>query len=240
MVFWALFHLMWNGPVKPAPVPAPLMGLSHEAWDILLKKHVDEEGMVDYRGFKKDSAALNAYLDMLATHLPGPQTGREERLAYYINLYNAATVKLILDHYPLKSIRDIGHPWDKKWIPLGGELLSLGHIEHKILRKMGEPRIHFAINCASYSCPKLLNEAFTVARLEAQLEMATTSFIRDTTRNHIGTDALELSQIFQWYKADFTEGGSLIEYIRPYAPNPINPDAKISYRKYDWSLNENR
>lgn len=230
----------------PAKVPCFTTGVEqvtvkegeHTKWDVLLKKHVDASGLVDYKGFLKDVAALNSYLNDLSGMPPAESASREEKLAYYINLYNAATVKLILDHYPIESIKDIKSPWDTKWIPLDGKLLSLGEIEHDILRKMDEPRIHFAINCASYSCPALLNFAFEPATLNTQLEQATIGFIRDTTRNKIAKGSLELSQIFQWYKRDFTGHGSLREYIDGYSDIDIDSNARISYLKYDWSLNE--
>lgn len=212
----------------------------HTSWELLLKKYVADDGLVDYNNFRQDSSQLRQYLELLAAHAPDSKTAREEQLAYYINLYNAATVKLILDHYPVASIKDIRKPWDTHWIGLGTEQVSLGHIEHEILRKMNEPRIHFAINCASFSCPKLLNEAYTAEKLEQQLEQVTREFIRDPTRNRIRAEQLQLSQLFNWYKKDFTEQGSLLDYIAPYTESIIRPDARVSYLKYDWSLNETR
>lgn len=210
----------------------------HAQWDRLLKKYVDKNGLVDYKGFMADSTSLNAYLNQLTTHIPNPSADKREQLAYYINLYNAATVKLVLDHYPLHSIKDIRNPWDRKWIPVGGNLRSLGYLEHQILRKMDEPRIHFAINCASYSCPKLLNQAYTAKGLEAQLDNASRDFILDSARNRIGSDKLELSQLFNWYKKDFTRNASLIAFLAPYVQIPIHATAKISFLTYDWNLNE--
>jgi hypothetical protein len=209
----------------------------HEAWDVLLHKYVDTNGQVDYKGFVSDSTALNAYLNILMKNVPGTSATGQEQLAYYINLYNAATIKMILNNYPVKSIRDIKDPWGREWIPVQGNLRSLGYLEHQVLRKMDEPRIHFAINCASNSCPKLANTAYTEALLESQLEEAARGFIRDTTRNRLGTERLQLSQLFRWYKKDFTKDGPLTAYIAKYAPIPVNPGAKISYLKYDWNLN---
>ena len=119
-------------------------------------------------------------------------------------------------------------------------MVSLGDIEHQILRKMEEPRIHFAINCASYSCPKLLNEAYTASQLEFQLQKATKGFISDSSRNQISSEKLHLSNIFKWYKKDFTQQGSVINYIQPYIAINIPTDAEINYLKYDWSLNERK
>ncbi len=215
-----------------------LQWADHSAWDSLLNRYVDVLGNVDYKSFSSDRGSLDDYLDDLAGKEPPESIGKNERLAYYINLYNAATVQLILDNYPLKSIKDIISPWDKKMVKMGGRMVSLGEIEHTILRKMGEPRIHFAINCASSSCPKLMNRAFTADKMESQLQEATEGFIRDSAKNHISKTSLQLSRIFNWYKKDFTEDGSLIDYLNKFAGTTISPNAKITYLEYDWSLND--
>ncbi len=212
--------------------------VDHAAWDTLLQKHVDAEGNVDYKGFAKDRTALADYLKVLGQFPIADDADKNERLAYYINLYNAGTIQLILENYPLTSIKDISRPWGKNVIPIGDDMYSLGAIEHKILRKMNEPRIHFAINCASYSCPKLLNEAYTANKIDAQLEQTTKNFINDPKRNTIETDKVTLSKIFNWFKKDFTKNGSLLEYVDRYAKTTIDKNAKINYRNYDWSLNE--
>ncbi|WP_067034399.1 DUF547 domain-containing protein [Allomuricauda sp. CP2A] len=211
---------------------------SHSVWNMLLQRYVDENGNVSYSGFKQDGAQLSAYLDHLAQHPPSQTWSKEDALAYYINLYNAATVKLIVDHYPVESIKDIPNRWGKKWIQVGNSTLSLDYIEHQILREMNEPRIHFAINCASYSCPKLLNEAFTAKKMEQLLSKVTMDFVNDPTKNRFENDEAQLSKIFKWYKGDFTKDVSLLEYINPYLKNPVNKDADIDYLDYDWSLND--
>jgi hypothetical protein len=212
--------------------------LDHSNWDNLLKKHVDNLGNVDYKGFTKDITALQTYLDYLGKNSPADGASKPEKLAYYINLYNAVTVKLILDNYPTKSIKDIKNPWGKNSVQIGNENISLGDLEHKILRKMDEPRIHFAINCASYSCPKLLNTAFNAHNLEKLLEQSTIDFINDPKRNIITKEKASLSEIFNWYKKDFTKNGSLIDYINLYASQKLTANTKISYLNYNWALNE--
>ncbi|WP_394750313.1 DUF547 domain-containing protein [Spongiimicrobium salis] len=225
--------------VQATESPKEIKAIDHGPWNSLLKKYVNDQGNVDYKGFAQDADALNAYLTTLAQNVPEESAPKNEKLAYYINLYNAATVKLIIDNYPTTSIKRIKSPWGKKIVPIGNEKVSLGDIEHKILRKMNEPRIHFAINCASFSCPKLVNKAFTAAQMEQQLEAASIDFVNDTTRNIITADKAQLSEIFKWYKKDFTEKGtSLKDYINKYAKTTISPKAKVSYLKYDWSLNE--
>jgi hypothetical protein len=212
----------------------------HDSWNILVKEYVQKNGNVDYEGFKGKEAELKKYLAYLAGFDPSASWSQNEKLAYYINLYNAGTVALILEYYPVESIKDISRPWGQNRIKVGEKTLSLGDIEHKILRKMNEPRIHFAINCASYSCPKLLNEAYTPDKMEMQLQAATFNFINDRSKNRITENSLELSAIFKWYKSDFTEKRSLITYLQPYTKISINKGAKISYLSYDWRLNEGK
>nr|WP_299343054.1 DUF547 domain-containing protein [Allomuricauda sp.] len=211
--------------------------LDHSLWNDLLKEHVDFEGNVDYKGFKKDQR-LTEYLEFLAKNAPQKNWSKNEKLAYYINLYNAATVKLIVDHYPVESIKDIPNRWKKEWIRVGDEVTSLNDIEHKVLRKMDEPRIHFAINCASYSCPKLLNSAFTSDNMERLLSKTAVDFVNDPKRNRFQKESAEVSRIFKWFKSDFTKNTSLLEFINTYLDNPIAKNADIDYLEYDWSLNE--
>lgn len=212
--------------------------IDHKQWNDLLQKHVSAKGNVDYKGFKKDAAALQSYLDLLAKNLPEKSWSKNAVLAYWINAYNAYTVKLILDNYPVKSIKKIDNPWDKEFFTLGTKKYSLGEIEHKILRKMNEPRIHFAINCASYSCPNLLNEAYTENNLQSQLESAAKSFINDKTKNSITANKIEISSIFDWFTGDFKKGVTLIDFLNKYSTVKIDKNAKISYKEYNWNLNE--
>lgn len=223
--------------------------MNHQEWDALLHKNVDTDGNVNYRGFAKDSLKLNTYLDTLAAHPPDAEVwSADEQLTYWINAYNAFTVQLILKHYPLKSIKDIGStiqvpfvnsPWDIKFIEIGDEKLDLNNIEHSILRKnFNEPRIHFAINCASISCPKLRAEAYTADKMERQLQEQTEAFINDPKRNKIGKDQVEISKIFSWFKGDFTKKGSLIDFVNKYSKVKIDENAEIDYLDYNWSLNE--
>lgn len=211
----------------------------HSAWDHLLQRYVRPDGTVDYPGFAGDRASLEAYLKDMSTHAPDPGWTRNRLLAYFINLYNALTVKLIVDHYPLKSIRDLADPWGRVLIALDGRAFSLDEIEHKVLRPMGEPRIHFAINCASRSCPALQRRAFTEDALEAQLEAATRAFINDPAHNRIGPRSASLSRLFSWYRGDFEKAaGSLPAFLNPYLAPPLEPDCRIRFLRYDWKLNQ--
>lgn len=212
--------------------------IDHKQWNDLLQKHVSSKGNVDYKGFKKDAAPLQSYLNVLAKNLPEKSWSKNAILAYWINAYNAYTVKLILDNYPVKSIKKIDNPWDKEFFTLGNKKYSLGEIEHKILRKMNEPRIHFAINCASFSCPNLANEAYIETELEKQLETAAKSFVNDKTKNTIAPDKIEISSIFDWFSGDFKTKGTLIDFLNKYSSLKINKSAKIKYKEYNWNLNE--
>ncbi|MGM5469513.1 DUF547 domain-containing protein [Flavobacteriaceae bacterium LMO-SS05] len=212
--------------------------IDHSSWDKLLKKYVADNGDVNYKSFKNDAKTLYNYINYLATKVPSKNWSKQEKLAYFINVYNANTIKLIIDNYPTKSIKDISRPWAKDRIKIGEDNFSLSDIEHNILRKMDEPRIHFAINCASASCPKLLNTAYTSENVEFLLDKAARDFIGDQKKNKLSENRVQLSMIFNWYKSDFTNNGSLIDYINPYSSVKINPKASIDYLDYDWNLNE--
>ena len=217
----------------------------HTTWDMLLSRHVDEKGMVNYLGFREDITEFNLYLDSLSFFPPPIIDRTEESLAYWINAYNAFTVKLILDHYPVTSIKEIGgnvtminSPWDIKFFKIGGVDFDLNTIEHVILRDIFlEERIHFAINCASISCPVLRGEAYRGEKIEAQLEEQASIFINDRDRNIIDGSKVRLSRIFDWFNVDFTRKGDLIEYLNRYSSIPIDTNAEIEYLVYDWNLN---
>jgi hypothetical protein len=215
------------------------VNVDHSQWDKLLKKHVNNKGLVDYKGFKNDRQALNSYLEKLSSYNPDNNWSVQELLAYYINLYNAYTVDLILNNYPVKSIKDISGAWTKGIVPVGGTDLSLGGIENGILRKMDDPRIHFAINCASISCPKLLDEAYTAAKINEQLDQATREFI-NSDKNEISASNPKVSSIFDWYKKDYEVNGKqdVIGFINQYSTTKINSSATLQYKNYDWNLNE--
>ena len=245
-----LFFLLLSSCGSSSPQQAGTEPVSHEIFDQLLKRNVTPEGWVRYEGFDKDRAELKKYLDLLQKNAPNDAWSESEKLAYWINAYNAFTIELVLQHYPVESIKDIGSkiqipfvntPWDIKFIKIGGNELDLNNIEHSILRKeFDEPRIHFAINCASYSCPVLRNEAYTAGKLEEQLEEQAFAFINDPRRNDISSSSARLSKIFDWFSGDFTKKRALWEYLNQYANTPLNETTKIEYLEYDWALNDAR
>lgn len=213
--------------------------LDHGIWDQILLINVSEDGKVDYKGFMRDSAELYKYFNYLSDNPPAENWSKEEKLAYWINAYNAYTIKLIIDNYPLKSIKDIKNPWDRQFFKINGVLHSLSELEHKILRKLEEPRIHFAINCASFSCPIVWNRAFTATNVDNALETLTRNFINDPQRNTITEEVVEVSKIFSWFKKDFkVDGEDAKSFINKYAKVKIDKQKKKGYKKYDWSLNE--
>jgi len=213
-------------------------GFNHGVFNSLLKKHVSEKGNVDYPGFKADYKKLKSYFSELNQNVPEDSWTKNETLAYWINAYNAFTIDLILKNYPLNSIKDIKDPWDQRLWKLGNKWYNLNEIEHEILRKMDEPRIHFAIVCASFSCPKLQNEAFVASQMEAQLTKATKEFLADSDRNSITSDSIEISKIFQWFAKDFKENGSLIDFLNTYTEVEISDNAKKRFKDYNWDLND--
>ena len=208
----------------------------------LLQKHVDDKGNVNYANFKKDESKLGEYISYLQKTSPQKDWSDNKTKAFWINAYNAYTLKLILDRYPLKSILNIKKKGKDAWsIPfanVGGKKYTLNQIEHEILRKdFDDPRIHVGVNCASGSCPLLSNIAFTETNLDAELERLMKLFINDPNRNKITEKKVYLSRIFDWYKGDFTKKGSLIDYLNKYSTIKINKKAKVRYLEYDWNLN---
>ena len=232
-----------------AAAPAGAFDHSHQRWTSQLRLFV-HGGEVDYAAWKQDQAQLDDYLRELVrvTRDEFASFSREQKLALWINAYNAYTVRLILDHYPLSSIRSIGllpgAAFRRAFIPLLGEKLTLNEIENR-LRQMGEPRIHFAIVCASKSCPKLRREAYRADVLDRQLDEAARAFLRDPTKNRWdkASRTLKLSSIFNWFSEDFTRpAGSLQAYVARYLDPGVRAamesgPVRIEFLDYDWSLN---
>ena len=249
---------------------------SHAAWTALLKKHVvlldgGKASQVRYAGFAQDRAALNSYLQSLSGVKQAEFDGwsKAQRAAFLINAYNAFTVEKILTRYPdIRSIWDFGrifgNPFKDRFFKLLGSKASLDHIEHETLRKPGaydEPRVHFAVNCASIGCPMLREEAYVAERLDAQLEEQAVRFLSDRSRNRYSAESarLEVSKIFDWFKEDWTSAYRGIEgrtdpvrsreqyfarYASPLADRPEHRKllqehkAELRFLDYDWSLND--
>lgn len=251
------------------PAAAQAFDHSHAAWSALLKKHVrvlrgGQAAQLRFAGMVADRAALQAYLAALAA-VGAPafaSFSRPQQMALLINAYNAATVELVLGRYPgLRSIKDLGNllrsPWKQDFVKLLGGTRSLDEIEHGMLRAPGrydDPRIHFAVNCASVGCPPLREEAFVAERLDAQLDEQAARFMADRSRNRwsVADQRLEVSKIFDWYGADFRAGhrsiGSLEAFLARHADvladAPADREriraqrAPVVFLPYDWALND--
>lgn len=232
----------------------------HNQWDQLLKKNLvtlnsGSATQVNYAAMKRDQVELKSYLKAMSevsvatfdSWLPSQQ------LAFLINAYNAWTVELILTKYPdLDSIKDLGSifssPWKKEFIPLLGKTLSLDDIEQDLIRgHFDEPRIHFAVNCASIGCPALRAEAYLSDKLDVQLEEATNLFLADSSRNRLKGNELQVSKIFDWYQSDFEKQQTLATFLVNYAnalnlseeqqQQVIDGKIEIEFLDYNWSLN---
>ena len=211
----------------------------HGALDDLLRRCVDGEGFVDYAGLARYAGLLDGYLSRIAV-VDFSGLARDEKLALLINTYNAATLRLILDHMPIASIQDI--PTKVRWAArrwtVGGQTMSLADIENAELRaKFNEPRIHFAINCASVGCPKLRNAAFTGAAIDAELAAQARDIHTGARWLHAEPDGFHLTKIYRWYEGDFVQSAGTVEaYAARYAPG-ISPTPQQGWLPYDWSLN---
>lgn len=223
---------------KEAPKKVEKKPFSHSTWDELLRKYVSASGKVNYGGFKKDKAKLQSYLDLLADNAPSSSMSKNDKIAYWINAYNAFTVDLMVDNYPLSSILklDGGKTWYVKRITIGGKKYSLNDIEKNILiGQYKEGRVHFAINCAAQSCPPLLNRAWKGSSLNSDLDRASKDFINNNKYNQISKKKANLSRIFDWYKGDF---GDVNTFINKYSNTLITSKSKVNFNEYNWDLNE--
>ena len=231
---------------------------AHAAFNALLEKHV-KDGWLDYQGVIEDKAQLTAYIAELQGVTPSELNAwsREQQYAFWINVYNAHVIQVVIDNYPVRSIKDIGGAvfgqiWDKEFIKLQAfhpegddDLLSLNDVEHGILRPtFKDARVHAAVNCASYSCPVLMAGAFTADKLEEQLERQMRGFVNDPLRNKITPTGkrAEISEIFKWFEDDFKrDHGSIREYLQKYIRSEAAESlakAELDYLDYGWSLND--
>jgi hypothetical protein len=220
--------------------------VDHSLYGELLAKHV-KNGVVGYQGFKNQEAKLDKYLTVLENTRVN-ELSRKEQFAFYVNAYNAWTIKLILGAYPdIDSIKDLGNifqsPWEKNIVRINGKLLTLDDIEHGILRaQFKDSRVHFAVNCASKSCPPLLSEPYRGSTLNRQLDDATRAFINDPSSNYLEGKRLYVSRIFKWFSEDFND--DVVGFFLKYAEGNFKKDleakkdkVKVVYLSYDWSLN---
>jgi len=225
-------------PSEPKEVEETYDFHKYENLNALLNKFVSSSGKVNYSGIKSNLSSLKTILKEFQDNYPKSTWSKNQKLSYWINAYNIYTIKLIVDNYPTTSITKItAKPWHKKFIKLGGSTISLNHIENEIIRKkFNEPRIHFALNCASKSCPVLLNKAYTPSNLQSKLTSQTKRFLKDSSKNKFGSKEIHISQIFDWYKEDFTKDGTVIDFINKYRTEQLS-NQTIKYSEYSWDLN---
>jgi hypothetical protein len=220
--------------------------VDHSIYADLLNKYV-KDGVVDYQGFKNEETKLDQYLTVLE-NIDTENLSRDEQFAFYTNAYNAWTIKLILSGYPgVKSIKDLGSvfksPWKKKLARIDGKVITLDDIEHNILRpRFKDPRVHFAVNCASKGCPPLRSEPYRGSVLDQQLDEMTETFLNAPSRNRLEGRTLYVSRIFKWFSEDFNEDvvGFFLKYAKADLKEQLeaNKDKiKVKYLDYDWSLN---
>ena len=230
--------------------------IDHSTFDALLKRYVDKDGFVNYASWKRSNAdrqALQSYLARLSQATPAVEATRESQIAFWINAYNAVTLEGILQVYPTTSIRKHTSKfggyniWDDLPLLVGGKKYSLNDMEHKVLRKMQEPRIHFAIVCASIGCPRLFNQAYTPKLLNQQLTTNTVDFFSRSQNFKVDNGGtMHVSSILKWFGSDF--GDTQVKrftYLQPYLPKnaqqlAVHPRTRVKFQSYNWSLNEQK
>lgn len=228
-------------------LPSSASTVNHEIWAELLGRYITPGG-VDYTGFKAAEDRLDQYLKVLEDTDP-EKLPRNEQYAYFINAYNAWTIKLILSGYPgVKSIKDFGtilkSPWQKKWVRINGKVITLDNVEHNILRpRFKDPRVHFAINCSAASCPPLRPEPYLGPTLDQQLDESTRSFVNDANSYRLKGNTLYVSRIFKWFSEDFDEDalGFYLKYAKGDLKEKLTgqkDNIQVKYLHYDWSLND--
>lgn len=210
----------------------------YKPWDVFLKKYVSAAGEVDYKSIKANKKELDGITKTFSTTAAMSTWNKNDQLAFWINVYNAFTIDLIVNNYPIKSIQNLdgGKPWDVKRITIAGKKYSLNNIENDIIRpQFKDARIHFAVNCGAKSCPPLLNGAFFGKSLDAQLDAVTKKFINNPKYQSIAASKLMLSKIFDWYAADF---GDKIAFLNKYSTLKVNKNSSVVFKDYDWTLND--
>lgn len=221
-------------------------GVDNTIYAELLGKYV-KDGVVNYKGFKNEESVLDRYLKVLE-EVDSKLLSHNDKFAFYINAYNAWTIKLILSGYPgIKSIKDLGSlfksPWKKKICRIDGEIITLDDIEHNILRpRFKDPRVHFAINCAAKSCPPVRSEPYRGGELDQQLGEMTRAFVNDLERNRLENHTLYVSSIFKWFAEDFNK--DIVGFFLKYAKGDLKEQLeankekiRVKYLDYDWALN---
>lgn len=203
-----------------------------------LNKYVSTDGYVDYDAIYENQGDLDYVITRFEQETVLQSWTDSDVLAHWTNVYNAYSIKLIVNNFPVRSIRDLTDAFDLKYIPYQGKKISLNYIEKEILSKTLDARIHFAINCASLSCANINRTPFYGDTIYEQLDLAAKKFINDMSKNNISKKEVQLSKIFDWFAADFLKDeASIIDYINKYSDTKIRSGATITFLEYNWSLN---
>lgn len=245
-IFHFIFALLLLAtPLSAAEITIPA-GIDHEPFDQLLAKYVDDRGLVDYAGWKEsaqDVAKLDAYLSKLAAK-PGKDASGNERTASAVNAYNATGIRLIIEHYPVKSIKDIKDAFAAQTHLMGGQKVSLDQLENDVVRVDIGWKAHAILVCCAISCPPLQPTAYTTSNLKEQTEKAYANWLRRSDLNKFmpAEKLVKISSIFKWYKADFEKAGGVGKILAQFAPKEYRDllkkeDYEIEYLDYDWQLN---
>ncbi|MBS1912610.1 MAG: DUF547 domain-containing protein [Bacteroidetes bacterium] len=246
------------GSVKNDVVPSN-EPFSYAPYEHLLSKYVDQEGLVDYAGMRQDTA-LGRFVSMLSTAVPSEMPSKRDQLAFWINTYNALTIKLIADNYPVSSITDIAggltgsvvpgakSPWELTVVSIEGQRLTLKEIEDDYVKKLGDERVCFALHRASLDSPQLARHAFTADNLDQLLNEGRRNFLSNHKANFIKDGRLYLSKIFEWYAGEISaRAGSLSDYLAACWPDSTEaaliaqlPSDKVEFLDYNWKLDSHR
>lgn len=210
--------------------------IDFKLYDEFLKKHVSDEGIVNYDKVLKDVGQLNLIVSNFSKISPNKSWTKSEIKAFWVNVYNANMIKLLAENYPLKSVNYIRDPFQMNFISFDGEKISLDHIQKEILVKLNDPRIHFALYDTSISSPKLRNYAYASETIESELNVVTGNYINDPSKNNISAKNCALSKIFEWYITEFLGTNSIVSFINKYSNVKISDDTKIGFMEYNWNL----
>lgn len=210
--------------------------ISFSEYDDFLKKHVSSKGVVDYDKVLKNIDDINKITFNFSKISPNKSWSEAEIKTYWINVYNANIIRLLTENYPIKSINYIRDPFKVDFIDFDGKKISLDYIEHEILRPMNDPRIHFALYSTAISSPILRNSAYEAKSIDYDLDVATSVFINDASKNVIGTATCQLSKIFEWYFTDFIGSITIVDFINKYSTTHISSSTSLTFIEYNWNL----
>ena len=210
--------------------------ITFSEYDDFLKKHVSSKGIVDFDKVLKNIKDINTITYNFSKISPNKSWSPAEVKTYWINVYNANIIKLLAENYPIKSINYIRDPFKMDFIDFDGGKISLDYIQHEILRPMEDPRAHFALYSTAISSPILRNTAYTSNSIDYDLDVATSMFINDASKNILGTASSQLSKVFEWYFTDFIGHVTIVDFINKYSTTHISAETKLTFSEYDWNL----